>query len=353
MRRWVRKHLVFLITISVVFITVLTLSVIRIPYDLTSPGSVNEIEKVIDIKDASASNGSYNTISVYSSEKVSILKYLLSFLHPSILRNPSSTAIEYDYDKMIKSGTIQKNVSITNALIAGYTYAKKEISYKHIGIIVDRVTVYAPNNIEIGDIIVKFNNQLVNEDNFDTITQGSQEEFSMEVIRNNQLTLINSSFRYLINKNDEKVPYHGITYYDYYEIDQDNVNPSYTIHKTYTLGPSGGLMQAMMIVDNLLEEDLTMGLKIAGTGEISASGKVSEIGGMYQKIFTAYYDKVDICFVPVYYNEEKEIDLDKSKNYKEALRAYKDLNKPNNLKIVPVATLDEAITYLLELNHEN
>ena len=52
-------------------------------------------------------------------------------------------------------------------------------------------------------------------------------------------------------------------------------------------------------------------------------------------------------------NDENKIDLDRSKNYKEALRAYEDLNKPNNLKIVPVATLDEAITYLLELNYEN
>ena len=88
MRRWVRKHLVFLITISFVFITVLTLSVIRIPYDLTSPGSVNEIEKVIDIKDASASNGSYNTISVYSSEKVS--RYIPT---PPTLRWSSATCI--------------------------------------------------------------------------------------------------------------------------------------------------------------------------------------------------------------------------------------------------------------------
>lgn len=353
MLRWIRKHLIFLIITSFISVAVLTISVVRIPYDLTSPGSVNKIEKFIDIESSNSSLGSYNTISVYSSERVSILKYLLSFLHPSILREKSSTVIEYDYDKMIASGKIQKNVSITNALIAGYTYTNNQIVYKHNGIIVDRVTKYAPNNIEIGDIILSFNGHLVSESNFKLLTESSKKDFTMEIIRNCENMTINSSFRYTIKRNDEQVPYHGITYYDYYIIDESNTNPNYTIHKTYTLGPSGGLMQALMIVDSLLKEDLTMGLKIAGTGQIDAKGNVSEIGGMYQKIFTVYYGKVDICFVPVYYKEDHTIDLEKSNNYKEALLAYEDLNRPKNLKIVPVATLDEAVTYLLERKYEN
>lgn len=52
-------------------------------------------------------------------------------------------------------------------------------------------------------------------------------------------------------------------------------------------GPSAGLMFALGIVDKLTPGDLTDGRFVAGTGEISADGTVSPIGGIQQKMVGA------------------------------------------------------------------
>jgi PDZ domain-containing protein len=49
-------------------------------------------------------------------------------------------------------------------------------------------------------------------------------------------------------------------------------------------GPSAGMMFALGIVDKLTPGNLTGGKFIAGTGEIAASGAVSPIGGIQQKL---------------------------------------------------------------------
>jgi Lon-like protease len=49
-------------------------------------------------------------------------------------------------------------------------------------------------------------------------------------------------------------------------------------------GPSAGLMFALGIVDKLTPGSLTGGKFVAGTGEISANGAVSPIGGIQQKM---------------------------------------------------------------------
>jgi PDZ domain-containing protein len=49
-------------------------------------------------------------------------------------------------------------------------------------------------------------------------------------------------------------------------------------------GPSAGLMFALGIMDKLTPSSLTGGRFIAGTGEISANGQVSPIGGIQQKM---------------------------------------------------------------------
>ena len=49
-------------------------------------------------------------------------------------------------------------------------------------------------------------------------------------------------------------------------------------------GPSAGMMFALGIIDKLSHDNLTGGKFIAGTGEISANGAVSPIGGIQQKM---------------------------------------------------------------------
>jgi len=97
-------------------------------------------------------------------------------------------------------------------------------------------------------------------------------------------------------------------------------------------GPSAGMMHAIAIVDSLTEGELTNGKVIAGTGTIDLDGNVGSIGGIRQKVVAAEAAGADVILVP-------------EGNYESALTAERD-----DIDIVSVATLDEAIDYLEDLD---
>ncbi|HEX6219459.1 MAG TPA: PDZ domain-containing protein [Acidimicrobiia bacterium] len=93
-------------------------------------------------------------------------------------------------------------------------------------------------------------------------------------------------------------------------------------------GPSAGMMHTIAIIDALTEGELTGGRVIAGTGTIALDGSVGSIGGIRQKVVGAEAAGAQYILVP-------------AGNYEKALTAER-----TDIEIVPVATLDEAITFL-------
>lgn len=73
-----------------------------------------------------------------------------------------------------------------------------------------------------------------------------------------------------------------------FELDRRNIS-----------GPSAGLMLALTATDLLLEEDLTRGRVIAGTGTISRDGRVGPVSGVEQKTTAAIEAGADLLLVPV------------------------------------------------------
>jgi len=102
-----------------------------------------------------------------------------------------------------------------------------------------------------------------------------------------------------------------------------------------TGGPSGGLIFAIGVVDKLTAEDLIRSRNIAGTGTITTTGNVGPIGGIAEKIIGARDFGVEIFFTPI----ENCQDISNI----EALGQGKG---EKAIKIVPVATLAEAIAVL-------
>jgi len=102
-----------------------------------------------------------------------------------------------------------------------------------------------------------------------------------------------------------------------------------------TGGPSGGLIFAIGVVDKLTAEDLIRSRNIAGTGTITTTGNVGPIGGIAEKIIGARDFGVEIFFTPI----ENCQDISNI----EALGQGKG---EKAMKIVPVATLAEAIAVL-------
>lgn len=97
-------------------------------------------------------------------------------------------------------------------------------------------------------------------------------------------------------------------------------------------GSSGGLMLTLAIYNQLVEEDITGGLKIAGTGTIERDGSVGPIGGVKYKLKGAVSKKAKIFFVP------------NGDNYKEAMEEKE--KKHYDIDIVGVDNFDEALSYL-------
>jgi PDZ domain-containing protein len=104
------------------------------------------------------------------------------------------------------------------------------------------------------------------------------------------------------------------------EIDSSNIG-----------GPSAGMMYTLAIMNVLTPEDITHGLRIAGTGTITTNGEVGPIGGIRQKVVGATLSGAEYILVP-------------EANYEEALTV--DIE---SAEIVAVSTIDDALDFLATL----
>ena len=97
-------------------------------------------------------------------------------------------------------------------------------------------------------------------------------------------------------------------------------------------GSSGGLIETLDIYNKLVKEDITKGMKIAGTGEIDSNGNVLPIGEVKYKLLGASRKNADIFIVP------------NGENYKTCMKVKKDKNL--KIKIIGVSTFKEALAKL-------
>ena len=95
-------------------------------------------------------------------------------------------------------------------------------------------------------------------------------------------------------------------------------------------GPSAGLMFTLTLYNMLIPNDLTGGMRIAGTGTINPDGSVGPIGGVQQKVAAAE-DAGAVYF------------LSPAENYADALSVA------HKIKVVKVATVEDAIAFLRSL----
>ncbi|MFC9649697.1 MULTISPECIES: S16 family serine protease [unclassified Streptomyces] len=108
-----------------------------------------------------------------------------------------------------------------------------------------------------------------------------------------------------------------------------------SLHLADVGGPSAGLLFALGIVDKLDGDgsggDLTGGRKIAGTGTISADGKVGAVGGVSLKTQAAGRDGATVFLVP------------------KAECGDAGAQLPKGMRLIPVTTLNGAVSALKAL----
>ncbi|WP_262172850.1 SepM family pheromone-processing serine protease [Saccharococcus sp. Marseille-Q5394] len=141
----------------------------------------------------------------------------------------------------------------------------------------------------------------------------------------------------------------GIEFQEDRELSTD---PKVDIHTADIGGPSAGLMFTLEIMNQLLDEDITKGYNIAGTGEMLSDGTVGRIGGADFKIMAADREGVEIFFAPNDYlpDEVRQKNPGIMTNYEEAVKTAEKIG--TKMKIVPVTTIDDALDYLKDLKEK-
>lgn len=351
MKTLLKEYRKLLLVVALPYLFVVVASIIRVDYDITAPGDLNEVREVISVETNYDQKGSFNTVSVFTNDRTTLLTYLIAKLNPRIAVEESIPYIQLSNKENYRSGTIQKNVSITNSLIAAYRSAGKEIITVFQGMIIHTTSVDKADGLYIGDIITEWEgNPITNGDTLRNLIANTPfvmgKSYQAVVLRPNNDEQYEKRIVEVTPKkaNDEGNPYFGLYLYEYYTITE--ANPGYTLHKTRTLGPSGGLMQALSIYNAITADDITYGLRVAGTGTIDSHGNVGSIGGVRQKVITAHLSGADVFFVPVI-RTNGVINLDASDNYVEAKEAHDALGR-TKMQLVPVETLNEAIGWLVD-----
>lgn len=174
-------------------------------------------------------------------------------------------------------------------------------------------------------------------------------EYNFKILRNNEEKTITPSSTMLfylysnkLIKTVDNIPTLYTIYENYftsYVINYDKCSPKIDISKTNTVGPSGGLLQALAVYNSITSNDVTKGLRIMGTGGININGDATLIGGERQKIVTAQLYSADIFFIP-------------EGNYESAKTMYETIEDVK-YELVPVNSLKDVINYLNNMEVTN
>ena len=321
----------------IIIITVLILlNLIPTSYFLVIPGQAINLSENITVENGEKDAKGQFLLTSTAIIKANLLLYIYGFFDPSIdLKNRDDETLlniaQKDYinimEKLMQeSQMISKVVALRKA---GYS---PEISGRGILIngILDNSSV--KNKLLPGDVIVKIDEQPVH----------TLKEFS-EIIRScnsNQMIRItflrgNSTYSTSISLielpgAEDKTGRIGIGVYADTKDLQCKFPLEIEINLEKIKGPSAGLMIALEVLNQLTENDLSSSLLIAGTGNLSMDGRITEVDGIKQKIISAKKHKADVFLVP-------------QKNYPEALKFS------HGIRIIPVDDFDDTIMKLIKL----
>lgn len=313
-------------------LVVFLLCTVSFPYYINAPGGLINVDDRIEIDDTNLSSGSLNM--AYVSEiKATIPTLLYSLFNKSwdVIKEEDITYENETIEETYLRDHLLLEEAVNNAIIVGFTKAQKEVEVVSLKLIVTYVDANAKTDLEIGDEIISIDGEKVKSTNdiHKLLNQKSiNSQVNLKVISDNKELTRKA---HLYEENDKNII--GIMINEQKEV---KTNPKVKLNfKKSESGPSGGLMTALAIYNSLIEEDITHGKKIVGTGTIDEFGNVGSIGGVKYKLEGAVNKKAEIFLVPTGKNYEEAIKLKKDNNYK--------------IEIVGVSNIDDAINYLMDL----
>jgi len=297
------------VALTLLYIALLLSVIVKVNVEVITPGGLNSTAYTDTTENESGSvkimtensAGNIYTVGVYSHIRVSYFQYLISQFSKNIDHNDYNPQTNLSDSEQVTRGKIHRNYSMNHALIVAYKEANKidptiYLDYDFKGLIVSAVYHFSETDLHPYDIITHINGVPVESYNhFSTLLAAASNNvsFPLTVKRHNEVKTITA--RKVLYQDNYLL---GIETAEHYEINSENSTPKFTISEEMpSLGSSGGSMTTLAIYNALLEEDITGGKIIVGTGTINIDGTVGDIAGVSQKIVTAAMHKIDIFFV--------------------------------------------------------
>lgn len=316
---------------------------------IESPGSADSLKSYVKIKGyPDKRSGSFMITSVYL-QRARPVTYLWAKVAPYYtIEDQEDVTGGQNNATFNKVQDFYMQSSINEAIANAYKVANQSVTKRYLGIYVlavDKSSKFK-NDIKVGDTIVKVNGK-----HFDS-AQGFQKYIGKQKVGSQlTVTFLHNGKQKTVTKPLVKITNSragiGIILTDNVKVKTDipiKVDPG------QIGGPSGGLMFALQIYQQLTNKDLRHGQKIAGTGTIAPDGSIGEIGGIDKKVVAAHKAGAKIFFAP-YVKPNKELlkyEEQHMTNYQLAKKTAKKVDP--TMKVIPVSTFDQAIQYL-ETHH--
>ena len=322
-----------LILYTLLLLGVCLISFIQVEYNLTAPGYNNEVSDFITIEGAYEPEGTIHTTSVIVVREMSVLQKWIADNEPSARVSEVPQYYDYvdDLDDIEVMGYQMKDDSLANALLNALLLSEIDVEYRVEEVVYLIYNYMTPDTLEIGDIVVSINGKSVLEATEELNELACEETAEFNIIRDEEPM----SFTLTKNYYNETLCGFGAFIDPLTTIESAGVE--YEFNAGRTSGPSGGILQSLYIFNKLTPNDITGGLKIAGTGTIDAEGNIGRVGGINQKVITSAWNGIDIFFVPNLSDSDSD-------NYNQAVAALETIN--TDMVIVPIAEFSDAIDYL-------
>lgn len=331
--------------LAVPYLLFLFLLFYPINYNVTAPGGLTDVDLMIEIDEAweQPISGSFSTTYVVAIPRMTFFQFIVGYFSPQAdVYALAGDNLNYTNEEIQQISYLDKATSVQASVIVAYQTAKLKNPAIEIGVI-EKVLVFGKatylshyDEIAFGDEFVSMQGDSGLVTAYEQIGANSalSDAYDFTFLRED-----GTEYTVTLTKDPVQNRF-GLTLKRYYLVDMASTTPAFVEKPTSIGGPSGGLLQALYIYSKLVGGDITKGLNIAGTGTIEYNGNAGYIGGVKQKIITAYYRGADLFFIP-YLDANYAYD-----NYVEALRVCEELGIDHEGWLIPVATLQDAIDYL-------
>lgn len=321
--------------------------VVRMPYVVFTPGDASDTEARLQlqcqVEDACLgtfpSDGEIFFTTVSVRQRPSLWEYLW-------LRTDSDAHVA-DIELILGDRTPQENDEFNATLMAESKDIAVAVALQRLGYDVIRIEALrvgrtfeltpADGVLEPGDRLLSFGGQDVDNTTelFDVLSEvepNSEVTITYSRLVDGSEVSTDVTLELGNHPDDASRPYIGIAPVDQYDIVDAEVGVD--IDSAEVGGPSAGLAFTLATLDYLTEGDLTGGVDVAVTGTIRVDGSVGIVGGAIQKTAAVRDQGIELFLVPAELPQEE---LDHMIEVAEG-----------KVEIVPVATLEEALTALDE-----